>query len=348
MPVRSADELRSAGERLLAACGASAGEARAVAGELVDASLRGLDSHGVVRLVMYADHVREGKIRPGAPVTIARETAGTVVVDCGSGFGIVGALRMVEIVAAKARGPGIACAASLGLNHVGRLGAYPERLAGLGLFGLAVVNSPRHGHFVSPWGGREGRLATNPLAWSAPTGGAPLVMDMSTSMIAEGRIRILMQEGKPVPEGSMLDAEGNPTTDPKAFYGPPRGTILPFGSPHMGYKGFGLGLLVEILATAFAGVPLTPVGEKEPYGNGLFLLAIDPDAFGGREQFRRLVGDLADHVSSSAPAPGTGGVILPGALERTTRERRLREGIPVADETWRQIREAGRRAGVEL
>lgn len=353
MPVFGADELRSAGERLLAACGASAREAREVTGELVEASLRGLDSHGVVRLVMYADHVREGTIRPGAPVTIARETPATAVVDCHGGFGIVGALRMVEIVAGKARGPGVACAASLGLNHVGRLGAYPERLAARGLFGLASVNSPRHGHFVSPWGGREGRLATNPLSWAAPcggtaTGGEPLVMDMSTSMIAEGKIRILLQEGKPVPEGSILDAEGNPTTDPRKFYGPPRGTILPFGSPRLGYKGFGLALLVEILGAALAGVPLTPVGEKEPYGNGLFLLAIDPEAFGGRERFRGLVGEFAEYVASSAPAPGTEGVVLPGALERRTRERRLREGIPVPDETWRQIREAGRRSGIEL
>jgi uncharacterized oxidoreductase len=353
MPVFSAEQLRSSGERLLAACGASADEARAVASELVDASLRGIDSHGVVRLVMYADHVRDGTIKPGAPITIERETPGAVVVDCHRGFGIVGALRMADIVAEKARGPGIACAASLGLNHIGRLGAYPERLARLGLFGLATVNSPRHGHFVSPWGGREGRLATNPLAWAAPsgsssTGGAPLVMDMSTSMIAEGKIRILMQEGKQVPAGSILDADGNPTTDPKKFYGPPRGTILPFGSPAMGYKGFGLSLLVEILGAALAGVPLTPPEGKEPYGNGLFLLAIDPEAFGSRERFRKLVGEFADYVSSSAPAPGTDGVVLPGALERATRERRLREGIPLSDETWRQIHEAGRRAGVEL
>jgi uncharacterized oxidoreductase len=348
MPVLSAEELRRAGERLLSACGATGAEAGMVAGELVEASLRGLDSHGVVRLVMYADHVRDGTIVPGAPITIARETPGVVVVDCGRGFGIVGAHRMVDIVAGKARGMGIACAASLRLNHVGRLGACAEALAEDGLFGLATVNSPRHGHFVSPWGGREGRLATNPIAWAAPTSGHPIVADMSTSMIAEGKIRILMQEGKPAPDGCILDADGKPTTDPRRFYGPPRGTILPFGSPALGYKGFGLGLLVEILGSALAGVPLGSEGQPAPYGNGLFLLAIDPEAFGGRDRFRGLVDDLAAYVSSSAPAPGTDGVILPGALETATRDRRMREGIPVAEETWKQIREAGRRSGIEL
>jgi uncharacterized oxidoreductase len=348
VPVFSAEDLRRAGSRLLAACGASEEEAGLVADELVETSLRGLDSHGVVRLAMYADHVRDGTIRPGAPVAIVKENACTALVDCGAGFGIVGARKMVEIVAEKVRVTGLACAASLHLNHVGRLGSFPERLAAKGLFGLASTNSPRHGHFVSPWGGREGRLATNPLAWAAPTDGPPIVMDMSTSMISEGKLRILLQEGSPVPEGSILDADGVPTTDPLKFYGPPRGTILPFGSPRLSYKGFGLGLMVEILGSALPGVPLTPEGQPSGYGNGLFLLAIDPEAFGGRSLFRQLVSEFAEYVSTSAPAPGTDGVILPGALDAATRERRLREGIPVAEETWRLIWDAGRRAGIEL
>jgi uncharacterized oxidoreductase len=173
-------------------------------------------------------------------------------------------------------------------------------------------------------------------------------MDMSTSMISEGKIRILMHEGKPVPEGSLLDAAGAPTTEPMGFYGPPRGTILPFGSPRLGYKGFGLSLLVEILGSTLAGVPLDEPGQTAAYVNGLFLLAIDPDAFGGRERFRGLLAELFAYVSSSPPAPGTDGVVLPGALDFRTAEKRRRDGIPVAEETWRLIVEAGRKAGVSL
>ncbi len=340
--------LQDVGTRLFRGCGAPREEAQLVAEELVDASLLGLDSHGVMRIPQYVDQVLDGTIRPGQPVRVVRETAGTAVVDCGGAFGMVAGRRMVEIVSSKVEGPGIACAVSQRCNHVGRLGAYPQKLAERGLFGLAAVNSARSGHFVSPWGGREGRLATNPLAWAAPAEGRPVVMDMSTSMIAEGKIRVLMQQGSPVPEGSILDAEGRPITDAKTFYGPPRGTILPFGSPRLGYKGFGLALLVEILGSTLAGVPLDPADGPTTYGNGLFLMAIDPEAFGGRERFRQLVIDLMRYVASSPPAPGTNGVVLPGELDFRAAEKRRAEGIPVAEETWRLIVAAGKKVDVTL
>jgi uncharacterized oxidoreductase len=348
MPTFSHGDLRDVGARLFRACGAPEEEARLVADNLVDASLMGLDSHGVTRFPQYVEQALDGTIKVGAPVHIVRETTGTAVVDCGNNYGMVGGGRMVEVVSAKVRGPGIACAVSLHCNHVGRLGAYPQKLAEEGLFAFATVNAHRQGHWVTPWGGREGRLATNPLAWAAPADGHPVVMDMSTSMIAEGKIRVLMHQGKPLPEGCVLDADGAPTTDPKHFYGPPHGTILPFGSPRLGYKGFGLSLMVEILGAALAGVPLPEEGEDPGYVNGLFLMAIDPAAFGGKDRFRDLLAEVFTYVASSPPAPGADGVILPGELDFRTAEKRRAEGIPVADETWRLIREAGLKAGVTL
>ncbi len=348
MPTFSDRELRGVGARLFGACGAPEAEARLVADELVDASLMGLDSHGVLRFPQYVEQALDGSIVPGAPIRVVRETGATAVVDCGLNFGMVGAARMVDVVASKARASGIACAVSVRCTHVGRLGAWPQRLAAQGLFGLATANSSRHGHFVSPWGGKEGRLATNPVAWAAPGPDHPVVMDMSTSMISEGRIRALLQQGRAAPEGSILDAAGGPTTDPKRFYGPPRGTILPFGSPRLGYKGFGLALLVEILGSTIAGVPLDPPEGKPTYGNGLFLLAIDPEALGGRDRFRDLLGELYGYILSSAPAPGTDGVVLPGALDFRTAETRRKDGIPVPDETWRLVVAAGAKVGVSL
>lgn len=348
MRTMEAEALREIGASLFQGAGSDAQEARLVAGELVEANLAGLDSHGIVRCVMYVDQVLDGTILPGVAPRVVKETPAVSVVDCGRGYGIRSALGIVEVVAAKARSTGLACAASLHCNHVGRLGGYVARLASLGLFGLATVNSPRHGHFVAPWGGREGRLSTNPLAWAAPTDGRPLLHDMSTSMIAEGKIRILMQEGKPLPVGYVLDAEGRPTTDPGAFYGPPRGTILPFGSPELGYKGFGLSLMVELLGAALAGEALVEAGAQPAYGNGFFLLALDPAATCGRDRFRGLVTQLAEYIRTSRPAPGSRGVLLPGELEAQTRERRLAEGIPVADGTWEELRGAGRKVGVSL
>ncbi len=346
--VLSADLLRRAGVELFTGCGATREDAETIAGELVEASLMGLDSHGVMRYAQYVDEVLDGTIRPKAPLTVVRETPTTAVVDCGSTFGIVSACRMVEIAIAKARASHLASVVSMHCQHVGRLGSYVQKIARAGMVGLATANSSRQGHWVAPWGGREGRLATNPLAFAAPTSGDPLTLDMSTSMIAEGKIRVLRQSGGKVPPGSILDSSGNPTTDPNAFYGPPHGTILPFGSPSLGYKGFGLSLLVEILGSSLAGVELPDSGVKPDYANGIFLLAIDPDPLAGPGVLRRLVDELSTYVTSSKPAPGHQEVVVPGALDFRTRAKRLAEGIPVAEQTWREIERAGERVGVRL
>ena len=214
-----AEDLRALGEELFVACGAPKEEAAIVVNELVEASLMGLESHGVTRYIWYTEEVLNGHIKPGAPIRVLKETPTLAIVDCGYNFGAVGATRMVEIVGDKARQSGIAFVVSQHCHHIGRLGAYVQKAAEQGLFCLATANSSKHGHWVVPWGGCEGRLATNPLAYGVPTSGRPVVMDMSTSMISEGKIRVLMHEGKPVPEGRILDANGKPTTDPRAFYG---------------------------------------------------------------------------------------------------------------------------------
>ncbi len=340
----SAQYLRTIGVQLFVACGATEDDAAIVADELVDASLMGFDSHGVMRYVQYVEQVLSGKIKPGAPIRIVKETAGTAIVDCGFNFGMVSARRMVGIVVEKAQTGSLACVVSRNSNHVGRLGSYAAKVAEQGFFCLATANSSKHGHFVVPWGGREGRLATNPLAYAAPTSGHPVVLDMSTAMISEGKIRILLQQGQAVPPNCIQDADGFPTTDPHAFYGPPRGTILPFGS-EQGYKGFGLSLLVEILSGIMAG---EAVSEDSMYINGLCLIAINPEALCGLERFRALMDDMSAYMVSTPPALGYDEVVMPGTLDYRVRNRRLAEGIPVAEETWRQIAETARKVGVSL
>ena len=344
MPILSADRLRMVGVEIFTACGAPAEEAAIVADELVEASLMGLDSHGVVRIFEYTMNVLADKIKPGAPIRIVKETAGTALVDCGFNFGPVGARRMVQIVQEKARVANVACVVSHNCHHVGRLGAYVQALAEQDLIGLATANSSKHGHWVVPFGGREGRLATNALAYAVPTEGQPIVFDVATSMISEGKIRALMHEGKQVPPDCIQDAQGNPTTDPKAFYGPPRGAILPLGGP-LGYKGTGLSLLVEILGGILAGMDSA---DDHPYINGLCLLAVNPDAFCGLPTFKMLMGRLNDYTTNTLPAPGHTEVVMPGALDFRTRERRLIEGIPLPKETWLQIVEAAQGVGVTL
>jgi uncharacterized oxidoreductase len=349
LSVYSAEHLHELGVRLFVACGAPAAEAELVAGHLVEASLMGIDSHGVVRFIWYVEQCLEGRIHPGAPVEIMRDKGHVALVDCGMNFGQIGAGKIVDLVRERAQKGGIAFATSRHCHHVGRLGAYPQALAEAGLFGFAVANSQRHGHFVVPWGGREGRLATNPLAWAAPTEGEPMLLDMSTSMTPEGKIRTALHAGQSMPEGRILDAEGHPTTDPNAFYGadggPPEGAILPFGGD-LGYRGFGLGLLVEVLGASIAGVEL---GEAEPipYINGFSLLAIDPGAVtGDSARFAALTEELKAYITGTPPAPGSNEVILPGAREFRTLRQRQRDGIPLPAETCRLIAEVAARVQV--
>ena len=169
---------------------------------------------------------------------------------------------------------------------------------------------------VLPWGGREGRLGTNPIAYAVPTGGRPVVADFSTSVAPEGKIRFYRNEGKTVPDGWILDADGKPTNDPNAFYGPPRGGILPLGAG-AGHKGFALGLLVEILGSALAGISSR---DPERFGNGVCFIVVDPSAFCPLEEFRRLMDETVAYIKSSRPAPGFDEVLVPGELEFRTLE----------------------------
>ncbi|MFC1466734.1 MAG: Ldh family oxidoreductase [Candidatus Brachytrichaceae bacterium NZ_4S206] len=343
MPIFTPDYLLDVCLRLFAAYGAPESEARIAAEELVESSLLGFDSHGVMRASEYACDLREGRIQPGAPIRIAKQTPTTAIVDCGFSFGAVSARAMAEIACEKARG-GVACVVSRNSNHVGRLGAWVQRIAERDLIGLAFANNPRGGHAVTPWGGREGRLGTNPLAWAVPiaAGSTPIVMDMATCMMPEGKIRVHLHAGKPLPEGIIVDARGRPSTDPRAFYGPPHGAILPFGSQY-GYKGFGLALLVELLGGVLAGYATS---QPQPHDNGLCLIAIDPEAFCGAQTFKALVEDLRAYIVNTPLMEGFSEVVMPGTIDFRTRERRLREGIPLADESWRLIVEAATQVGL--
>jgi uncharacterized oxidoreductase len=229
-------------------------------------------------------------------------------------------------------------------HHVGRLGAWVQMAADEGLIALATCNSPVHGHYVLPWGGREGRLATNPIAYSVPTGHDPIVADFSTSVAPEGKIRFYRNEGQPVPDGWILDAEGRATNDPNAFYGPPRGGILPLGGA-AGHKGFALGLLVEILGSALAGVSCR---SPDSIGNGVCMIVIDPSAFCPLDEFRRLMDETVAYTKSSPPAPGFTEVLVPGELEFRTLRQRQREGIPIDGATLAAIRRYGKRLGVDV
>lgn len=343
-----AQKIKEIAKKLFLKAGASEKEAEIVAEELTEASLMGLDSHGIMRIAQYLEQIKEGLIKPNIPINIIYETHNSAVVDCNWNFGMVCARIMTDIVIEKANKNNIAVAASRHCNHIGRLGSYTQRVAQAGLFGFAAVNSSRHGHFVAPFGGAEGRLATNPLSYAVPTKGDPILLDMSTSMVSEGKIRLLMQQGKELPENCILTSEGRPTNIPEEFYKPKKGTILPFGG-ELGYKGFGLGILVEILGSTLSGVALTPDGEKDEYINGFFIMAINPKIFGiENEIIIENMKILKGYIKSAKPAQGSKGIFMPGEIDFAMRAERLTGGIEVADETWKQIVDAAKLFNVDL
>ncbi|HEY8505072.1 MAG TPA: Ldh family oxidoreductase, partial [Gemmataceae bacterium] len=240
MPTFPAEALRSFSRALFEAAAVPADEAETVARSLVDANLCGHDSHGVMRVPQYVANLREGKLHAGVPLEVLSETPALLAADAGWGLGQVQAHRLLGRLLEKAGAMGVAAGTLRRCGHTGRLGEYAERAAAEGMAFWGTVNSHGSGRRVAPPGGTEGRISTNPLCVGAPTPGDPLVLDIGTSVCAEGKVRVAFQKGEPVPPGWLLDAAGRPTTDPGVLYNEPRGTILPIGGAQA-YKGFGLG-----------------------------------------------------------------------------------------------------------
>lgn len=323
---------------IFAACGAPPDDAAIVADHLVGANLSGVDSHGVIRIPQYVQDVRKGVVHPGAQVTVVQETEISAVVDCGWNFGVVGAERATEIALKKAGAQKMALVVTRGCNHAGRLGHYLEKIGNAGYIGFGFCSSPQHGHFVVPWGGRDGRLSTNPIAFTMPVPGrSPIVSDFSTSQTPEGKIRLYRNRKQSLPEGWILDATGNPSTSPSDFYGPPPGGILPFGGVQ-GYRGYALGLLVEVMGTTLAGYD----SRQDRPGNGVAFLVFDPKLVTGEETYKQNAVALAEYIKSSRPAKGVREVQLPGEPEQNQRKQRLARGIEIEAATWTMIAETAR------
>lgn len=316
-------------------CGAPAGEARVVADHLVDANLCGVDSHGLMRIPQYVEDLRERAILPGAEIRCEHETEVSAVVDCGWNFGLVGAAKAVEVALQKAEKQKIAVVVTRRCNHAGRLGYYVEKIAHAGFWGQAFCSSPSHGHFVVPWGGRDGRLATNPFAYAIPMPDRPpIVADFSTAQVPEGKIRLYRNRKQQLPEGWILDASGQPSTSPEDFYGPPRGGILPFGGT-LGYRGYALGMLVELMGTILAGSDPT---EDRP-GNGVAFLLFHPSLVVDPDLLKQNLMIFGNYMKSSRAAVPGGEILLPGEPEQRMRESRLAEGFEIDPATWSAILE---------
>jgi hydroxycarboxylate dehydrogenase B len=347
MPTFSAKQLMDLGTRLLSAGGLGDDEARLIANSLVGANLRGHDSHGVMRIPSYLDACRKGDVVAGAELTAIRNSPGIFVGDGHWGFGQTHAQRLTRMLIDMAREHGTATGTIVNCFHVGRLGEYCEMAAESGMVSMMMVNTHGHARRVAPPGGKAPRLGTNPLAIGSPAPDGPLVLDFGTSATAEGKVRVRRIAGQVCPDGWLLDSEGRPTNDPNSIYGNPPGTIRPMGGDQS-YKGFGLGLMIEILTGALTGgvcIREVPINQL---GNCVFMLVFDPDHLGGAEHFQREVAQLVEFIRSCPKIDPAGEIQLPGDPERRMLAQRTQHGIPLDDGNWAELVKLAERLSVAL
>ncbi len=346
MPTLPADRLIRFATELFRAGGVPAEEADRVARSLVDANLCGHDSHGVIRVMQYLKALGDRVLRAGVELKVLHETPAVLACDGQWGLGQVQAHRLLDRLIPKARAVGLAAGTLKQCGHVGRLGEYAEAVTGQGLAFLGTVNNHGYGRTVAPPGGKAGIIGTNPLCLAVPNAPDPIVLDIGTSVCAEGKVRVAFNKGEPVPPGWLLDAEGRPTTDPGVLYRQPRGSILPLGGPQA-YKGFGIGLLLDMFAGGFSGGPSSRPEIEPRSANAVFFLVLDPAHFAGIDHFREEVSTLAAYVRSCPPVAGAS-IQLPGDPERRERSRRQAAGIPLDDGTWGQLTQIAQRLGIAV
>jgi uncharacterized oxidoreductase len=300
-----------------------------------------------MRLPQYIGFLERGELRTGVALRVERETPALLVCDGQWGLGQVQAHRLLDLVVPKARALGVAVGAARDCGHIGRLAEYAERAAELGLMMIATVNNCGASPRVAPPGGIEPRLATNPFCAAVPTStpGAPLVVDFATSVVAEGKVRTHYISGLPVPEGWLLDHTGEPTTDPRVLYEPPFGTILPLGG-RQSYKGFGLGLILELWAGGLSGGKCSRADAPRAVGNNVVFLVCDPARFAGRESVSQQATQLAEFIRATPRVSGVDAILLPGDPEHQTLQHRTAHGIPIDDNHWSKLADLAGRLGV--
>ncbi len=346
MPRFAPQRLREIGYELFHALGCRDEDARAAVDHLVESNLFGHDSHGVLRLYEYARAIREGRFVADAKPKIVKDHPATAVVDAGGALGQVGATFATELAIQKARDYGIGSVSLRNTSHIGRVGAYPLMAARDGFVGQIFVNAGHLGYQIAPFGGIDGRLSTNPLAFSAPRRNhEPLMVDMTTSVVAEGKIRVALNRGDRLPNGWVIDHDGQPTNDPTDFSEEPYGAILPLGGV-VAHKGTALSMMVEVLGGLLSGLGCAS-GSRTMISNGVFLNVYNIEYFADLDEYYDEFESLIAHVKSSRLADGFDQILIPGEPEFMSAERREKEGIELDDTTWSRIEEEARLAGLD-
>ncbi|HLH22117.1 MAG TPA: Ldh family oxidoreductase [Chloroflexota bacterium] len=334
----AADAERRYVRAIVRALGGADAEADAFADAICEADLRGYTSHGLLRVADAIRLVRQGVLRVGARPRLAQERPAAVLMDGDHALGPYATVAAMREAMARARRMGTASVALYDCGHIGAAGYYVELAARADLIGLLVTRGNAGMH---PYGGVDRQIGTNPLAVAIPSAGEPFLLDMAASAISLGALREALARGEPIAPGLAVDAAGRPTTDPAAALA---GALAPFG----GAKGYGLGLVVEVLGGLLTGAGAGTV--PHPSGRlpwGVFAVVIDPAAYTDPTAFKREVGAYFARLKTSRLAPGAREVLIPGERAFRLRREQLARGVQITDAVWAEVAALARTLGVE-
>lgn len=343
--VFNADSLRVFCEKVFLSCRMAQEDAAIVADSLVQANLRGVDSHGVARVGIYVKRLKMGLVNPQPNVAVVQESAATLLVDGDNGMGQVVGVRALDLGLDKAKESGGVSVGVRRSNHYGAGAYYVQRAVARDTIAFAYSNAPPT---MAPWGGVDPYIGTNPYAYGVPAGEYhPIIVDMATSIVARGKIILAAERGEPIPKGWAIDKHGSPTTNAQEALA---GSVLPFGGP----KGYALSLMIDIMAGALTGAGFGPRINSlydnfdEPQNVGAFFQLIDLSHFTDPATFQARIDRMIEEIKSSRKAEGTEELFLPGELEFRTEQERRASGIPIGAETVAELREAGKSCDVDM
>lgn len=316
-------------------------EADLVAECLVHAEMRGIDTHGVHFLQLLSDRIDSNMIRIPTELKIVQGDGTSSILDGGNGLGQVAAHRAMKMSIQKARELGVGVTLIRNTNHIGILAFYTLMAAEEGMVGIVMSNSAPS---MSPWGGAQPFFGTNPLSIAVPSGSdSPVILDMSSSVVARGKIRRAERMKEAIPLGWALDETGSPTTEPTAAM---KGTLLPIGGP----KGYGLALMIDVIAGMLSGSNYGPKVKTfhqplGPTGIGVLTMAIDIERFMPLSQFKQLTELYVESIKQSKKAKGVSRIYLPGEIESEREKKSLTEGIPLSDSTVNSLNQLLEKVG---
>ncbi|MEE2717702.1 MAG: malate/lactate/ureidoglycolate dehydrogenase [SAR324 cluster bacterium] len=349
-----ADPLKQLVIAILQSGGSSETEAEIVSDHLVLANLSGHDSHGVGMLPMYFERLHKGLLHPNQHPELVKEDGSILVFDGKSGYGHVVAREATAQAIEHCKQSGLVLMALRNSQHISRVGTYGEQAVAAGLVSLSFVNVTDHHPLVAPFGGSDARFSTNPLCFAIPGTDQqpPIILDMATSQVALGKVRVAINKEEQVPENWLIDHTGQSTRNPRVMEGylfpkedsPPLGALMPLGA----YKGYGLALFCEMLAGILTGHGTIQPGNPREGSivNNMLSILFDPSRLVDQSWMHREMEALVEYFKASPPADPSNPVKVAGDPERAMREKRGAEGIPIDGNTWEQIMGCGEMYGL--